>query len=73
MALSRGGGIRLGLDAALRALVSILDWQRAWRRVGPCSAWVLLSRLGVLDAFSVLVWAGTSLSCVKAFLTGCRG
>lgn len=47
------------------------EW--AWRRVGPCLAWVGLLRLGGLDAFSVLVWAGTSLSCVKAFLTGCHG
>lgn len=67
------GGWRPGLDAALRALVPTLDLVRAWRRVGRCLVWVVISRLGVLDAFSVLVWAGTSLSCVKAFLAGCRG
>lgn len=67
------GGCRLGFDVALRALVPVPDRVRAWRRVGPCLAWVVLLRLGVLDAFSLLVWAGMSLSCVKAFLAGCRG
>lgn len=51
MARSIEEDIVLAFDAALRALVPIHGLDRAWRRVGLCLAWVVLSRLGVLDAF----------------------
>ena len=51
------GGIRLGLDAALRALVSVPDRIEAGRRVGRCLAWVVLSRLASRCFFgAVLGW-----------------
>lgn len=66
------GGYRLGFDAALRALAPILD-----PREGREESWSLLGLGGSLMAwrfrcFSVLFDAGASLSCVKAFLMGCR-
>ena len=72
MALSIEEDTRLGFDAALRALVSILDRQK-----GMEEGWSVLGLGGslaalLLDAFSELFYAGTSFSYVNAFLTGCR-
>ena len=65
-------------DVVLVSMLPFGPWSRFRTGRSMEESWsvlglVVLSRLGVLDAFSVLFHAGTSLSCVKAFLTGCRG
>ena len=64
--------------AVLVSMLPFGPWSRFSTGKGSEESWSVLgfgglSRLGGLDAFSVLFWAGTSLSYVKAFLTGYRG
>lgn len=76
-ALSMALGIEV--NAVLGSMLPFGPWTRFSTGqgmeggVGPCRAWVALSRFAVLDAFSALFWDGTSFSYVNAFLTGYRG